>query len=714
MSGRRLRVAAATLASVTGLGGLLMPAGPAAAADPPVPAAPEGTVELVVEKISPAVLKPNSKLTVSGRVFNRGTTPLRDGEVSLDLRRRPFTYRAELAAAADNRTPLRGGSEIDDVALPGKEVAPGTEARWKFTVKAKDLKLPGNGVYPLSVRLTGANRSVDARTTFLPYLPEPKGYTPTKISWLWPMIGDPVRDATGAFPAESPYGDFGASSRLGDLSAAAGDHPVAWVIDPQILDDARTLAGPHRRRSGEKTVKAPAEENAQRWLSGLRAQLTGKPVAAIPYADPDLLGLIEAGSAAIVDRALARSRAATTALLGRQSDTTVIWPPGGVADTATLAELRRLGARTVVLSGAQFPVLDSLSYTPTGRAAVATENGDLEVLIADSGLTQVLDRDLRAPGVFALAQQQLLAETALITLERPNAARAVLMAPPRRWNPPPGTAARLLDAFAAAPWLRAAGLDSFSRTEVPAELVGAEIVDRPADAVRTLRPTYAQSLLGVAEDADDVRSVLSEDGSLVDEHEGALLRAASVVWTGDSSGAWAYLRAVRQWVRADRDKVKIIGRNLVTLSGSRGTIPVTIQNGLPEAIRIRPTITPLVSGRLRVRSPELLTIAAGRNRSVSIPAEASANGITRVRVELRDAAGDPYGRPTDLRVNVTNYGSVGLIVVLGGGGLLFAVAIVRNIRRVRRARHRAPGQNSSASGQSGATDRSDAEESVQL
>jgi hypothetical protein len=712
-------VPAATLASVAAIGGLLVPALPAAAADPPVPPGPDGGVELVIEKISPAVIKPTSKVTISGTVANRGTAPLREGEVSLDVRRRPFTYRAELAAAADNRTPLRDAVDVAEYDLPGKQIAPGASVAWKFTVPVKDLKLPGNGVYALGVRLTGrdagSDREVDALTTFLPYLPEPKGYTPTRLSWLWPLIGDPVRGADGAFPSPHPYGDFGASTRVGDLTAAPGDHPVAWMIDPQLLDDARTLAATHRvRGNGEKTVKTPGDDNAERWLMDVRRRLTGKPVAATPYADPDLLGLIGAGADRVVDQALARSRATTTALLGRQSDTTVIWPPSGVADIATLAALRRLGARTVVLSGDQFPVLDTLSYTPTGRANVATEAGDLEVLIADSGLTAVLDRDLRAPGAFALAQQQLLAETALITLERPNAARAVLMTPPRRWDPPAGAAKRLLDAFAAAPWMTATGLDSFSRTRVPAELVDADLLDGPAAAVRRFRPNYASGVLAAAEDADAVRSVLVDDSRLIDEHESAVLRAASMVRIAAPADAWTYLRTVRQWVRGDRDKVKIIGRSLVTLSGSRGTIPVTIQNGLSEAIRIRPTITPLVSGRLRVRSPELLTIAPGRNRSVNIPAEASANGITRVRVELRDAAGNPFGRPVDLRVNVTNYGSVGLIVVLGGGGLLFAVAIVRNVRRVRRHRHRARGQNGSAPAASGTTDRSDAEEPVQL
>jgi hypothetical protein len=57
-----------------------------------------------------------------------------------------------------------------------------------------------------------------------------------------------------------------------------------------------------------------------------------------------------------------------------------------------------------------------------------------------------------------------------------------------------------------------------------------------------------------------------------------------------------------------------------------------------------------------------------------------------LEVELLDAAGNSFTTPLPLRVNVTNYGSVGLIVVIGGGGLLFTIAVLRNIRRVRAAR----------------------------
>lgn len=700
------RVVAATVAFFAATAPLL----PAAAVEA-AEAAPG--VEVVVEKIGPVVLKPNGTLTLAGKVVNRGISPLRTPNVSLDLRRRAFTYRAELAAAADDRTPLRDAVHVAEVALPS-ELAPGASAPWKLSVKAADLGLTDNGVYPLAVSVhSGKATALDTRTTFLPYVPDAKTYSPTKVSWLWPVVADPMRAPDGTFPKAGAGQAFEAPNRLQQLAAAPGARSVGWFVDPQLLDDANALAGSHRERADGEVEKAAGNTSAEQWLAALRQQLANRPNAAMPYADPDLLGLAGANAPGIVDRALERARAITAAVLGRQSDTSVIWPPGGLADEATRNALRKLGTRTVVLSSTQFPVMATLSYTPTGRARVATDNGDLEVLVADAGLTGVLDGDLRAPGAFALAQQRLLAETALITLERPNAGRAVLVAPPRRWDPPVAGAKRLLTAFAAAPWMIPSTLGTLSKTRVPAELVATEITDKPALEARRLPARYVQggrdSLRAVADDARSLRAVFADDSAVGIDPEAAVLRAASSTWTTNVAGGRAYLAQVGEWVRSDVGKVRILGRRgVVTLSGSRGTIPVTIKNGLTRPIKIRPTIVPVVSGRLRARSPELLTIAAGRSRTVSIPAEAAANGITRVRLELRDAEGNAYGQPTFLRVNVTNYGSVGLIVVLGGGGLLFAVAIVRNIRRVQRHRHRAQAQP-------GAPERSeDAEEPVQL
>src|SRR5260370_26993713 len=50
-------------------------------------------------------------------------------------------------------------------------------------------------------------------------------------------------------------------------------------------------------------------------------------------------------------------------------------------------------------------------------------------------------------------QQRYLAETAMIAAERPNLARSIVVAPPRRWDPPAGLAGDLLAETVSAPWL---------------------------------------------------------------------------------------------------------------------------------------------------------------------------------------------------------------------------------------------------------------------
>ncbi len=129
----------------------------------------------------------------------------------------------------------------------------------------------------------------------------------------------------------------------------------------------------------------------------------------------------------------------------------------------------------------------------------------------------------------------------------------------------------------------------------------------------------------------------------------------------------------------------MIGRDLVTLSSTRGTIPLTVSNELGQAIRVQPVLRPRVDSRLKVENPALLTIGAGRKTTVKVPAEAASNGITQVDVQLLDATGEPFGETTQLRVNVTSFGKVGLIVLIAAGSVLFGTAILRNVRRIRNA-----------------------------
>ncbi len=128
----------------------------------------------------------------------------------------------------------------------------------------------------------------------------------------------------------------------------------------------------------------------------------------------------------------------------------------------------------------------------------------------------------------------------------------------------------------------------------------------------------------------------------------------------------------------------MIGRRLITLSSNHGTIPLTVSNELDQSVRVQPVVRPKVASRLSITPPEIVTIRPGAKSTFRVEAEAAANGITQVDVQLRSAGGRAFGPPISLKVNATSYGNVGLAVVGAAVLLLFVAAAVRNVKRIRR------------------------------
>lgn len=675
-------------------GAAVISAGVSAAAPAVRPtAAADQTAKLELNSISPASPRPDGRLLLRGALVNPGGAEYRNVQIGLQVSTVPLTSRGDLAAIADGTAGERMYRPVPGATSLTGQVTSGRVAGWQVSVPVRSLKLPANGVYVLQVVATG--RIGDATppgrlatlTTFLPYLPARGQYKPTRLTWLWPLAARPARDAHGVVLAVNPGVELAPGGRLADLAAAPGRVPVTWMIDPELLETAQVMGSEHERQDGRGTTTADPDADAGRWLADLKANLAPaqRPVAALPYADPDVAALAHHGDPAELGRAIARSRSATAAILGRESDTTVAWPLDGLADGKTLGLLRRAGAQTVVLSSSALMLSRERTYTPTGRARVDAEGARLEVLVADQALTDALSGDLTLPGAAALASQRFLAETALITLERPNAPRTVLVAPPRRWAPPIGWAGGLLAATEGTEWVRTVGLSALSQTRVPPEYAGADLTYPQAAAAAELASAQVARMKQASQAAAGLIRLFARPGGLETNYTGALLGTISTAWRGNRGEGRSYALQVAETINADIGDVEVLGRDLVTLSSSQGTIPLTVSNRLGQAIRVRPVLRPRVGSRLTVTNPQLLTIGAGRKTTVKVPAEASANGITQVDVQLVDATGRPFGDTTQLRVNVTSFGKVGLIVLIAAGSVLFGTAILKNIRRFRRA-----------------------------
>jgi hypothetical protein len=594
----------------------------------------------------------------------------------------------------------------------------GATAVFTLTAPADALSLGGFGVYPLGVeargRLGAAQSTGSTRLgitrTFLPWMPAT--VAPTQVSWLWPLIDTPSRDATGVDVESGEAGgtndrlvtELASDGRLGRLVSEGAYLPVTWVVDPDLLDAAAALAG--SATAAPVATPAPTEEAtptptptptptdagaarvAQQWLGTLSGGTTGAEVVALPYADPDVVALHRAGLDADLRQGHETGTAVARRVLGRFVTSDVAWPAGGLLDQASADTLAEIGFGATILDPAARPAVQAPSYTPDGRTDLktATGAGRLAGLVYDRTLSSLVAADTSAPGQQALVLQRFLAETAMITAERPADTRTVLIAPPREWAPAQGMAERFVEASTRAAWVAPVPLSTL-RAQPPDQAVRLKALTYPDTARKAeLAPAHLARVSALENDVATFSQVLTEPDALLPPYQNAALRLSSIHWREHPGEASRLATAVTDDVTALRESVKLVATP-VTFGSKTGTFPLTIVNRLDQAVIVDLTLSPRTP-RLEVRPTEPLTIRAQRSEQANITASANANGLVFVDARLRTPVGEPLGPVVSFRVTVTQIGTMGLLVTVGAAAVLFVAAGVRVGRRAVLARRR--------------------------
>jgi hypothetical protein len=686
---RRRRTAAATLLALlaalalTGLG----------TAEPGVAAAPLATIS--IGSLDPTVGTPGGRLHVTGTVTT-GRQRLRDLQVSLRLSRTPVNSRAELAGVAAGATASKDGDVVASQAGPAEL---GAERSTTFDLGA-DLdeltQLQQFGVYALAVQVTATHRdgvgTVAITRTFLPWVPTVHDFRPASFSWLWPLVDRPVRLADGTFADDSLTASLADGGRLSRLTAAgaamAQSGRLTWAVDPDLLDTARAMSKGYTVRGGQDGTIGAGRQLAGQWLDQLRAATATSEVVALPYGDPDLAALRRGGLDGEI--ALARSTGSRVAadVLGRDVTSDVSWPESGYLDRPTLAVLRRGGVNAVVLDGRAQPTRLELNYTPSGRASARTPAGSMASLVADPGLTDLLRDAPRSP---LLAAQRFLAETALITAELPSAGadRTILVAPPQRWNPPPEFLDRLVAAAATAPWMSRTAVSDMRAA--PTAEVDRRPVRYPAAARRRELPaSYLTALATLRQRSGVFGDVLADRENrdrIVPDLDAARLRLESTWWR-DREDRANRLNLEQTYV-ADLLRSVRVQPGSYTFGSKSGSIPLTIANETDFDVTVR---LQLVADppRLRLTAPsEPITIGPNRKVQENVKASAVASGVVSVKATLYTVGGAQLSpEPVPLRIRITQYGTVALVLTIGAAAVLVLTALVRIARRARAA-HRA-------------------------
>jgi hypothetical protein len=727
--GGSLLAALALPALVTPVLGAAGPAAAAAARPAALSAAVPAAV--TITGVSPAYARPGKKITVSGVLRNTSRVPVRDVTVQLRSSSLSITDRDDLANYA-------AGSGPSDVLEPGAltrirgPIAPGASVQWTAVLPVNEVHMSVFGVYPLAAEAATSVVTLGTSRTFLPFWPTSKGAVRPRenIAWIWPLIDQPNLGPCPGLLDNSLAASMSSGGRLADLlsagsSAAGRAAKLTWVVDPALVASAQTMAVPYSTAASASCSPATthaASAPAAAWLSGLRSAVAGQPAAATPYADVDIAALVQQNLDGDVHRAFAEGRAGASAGLKQDLTphapagspsaadltTALAWPADGLADYPMLETLAAVdGIKTVVLSTSAMPPVDNLPYTPSAVTSTPDgEGGDMRVLLADSTITQILGSvtaQSDPPGASFAAQQMFLAQTAMIAAESPHLSRAVVVAPPRRWDPPAGLASGLLADTTSAPWLAPASAGSLA-----ADQKATGQVARQAPEATGSHLTSASLLRGTT--VADQRAALVQ--SLRVRPAPRLTQAVagieSSAWRGSAAGqeqARVMLRRLLTYLGDQTDKVTIVEPGRDTLGGQTGPIPISIDNKLdyPVRVRVQFTVSQDRGGDFAVLSkPGVIAVPAESVITKKVKVKASSIGSTTVSLRLLAPDGQPLpGAPVIMTVQSTQLGTVTRVVLAAALAVFMIASASRAIRRGRSSGGAAPSDAPDGSGPGG-------------
>jgi hypothetical protein len=294
----------------------------------------------------------------------------------------------------------------------------------------------------------------------------------------------------------------------------------------------------------------------------------------------------------------------------------------------------------------------------------------------------------------------------MIEAEDPQAARSVVVAPPREWDPSPALANDLLAETTSTPWLSAdtlAGLASSATSTSQAQR------QAPPDnqvSSSELTGTYLKQVGGLDADLRSYKSILAQpQAKYLAQLSGGVAATESSAWRGSSAAREAgtvMLSRVSGYLSMVDQKVQIINSGRATLVGSSGSLPVSIQNGLPQAIQVRLQATAPANSRLTVSgyTPKgLRVVGAGQVETIRVAVHSGAVGNTTMQLRLYGKDGRPVSnKPVTLSVQSTQFGNTLLFIIFAALGVLVLTAIARAIRRGLRDTPGGPGDGAPEDG----------------
>jgi hypothetical protein len=677
---------------------------PTAAQASPLHRVQAGTVSLAIDSMSPQVAGPGATITVTGTVSN-GTNQAKAGlDVQLYTSPMRFASRDVMDVYA-----TQGG--IADLVAVGNpflitaSLRPGASVAWRASFQADSVGMAEFGVYPVTAELADQfGYPVASDQTLLPFWPGQQAAglaRPLDVGWVWPLIDQPHHQACPALTNNDLAASLGRPGRLATLLAAGGAHPGAnltWVIDPALLSDVQTMTSRYQVASGSGCTgpTEPASRTAAGWLSALRAITSSQPTVITPYANVDAAALIQAGLSADLTSAYAAGGQVANRVLHGSFGHSIALPAGGTADLSLLTDLATAeGIRTVVLDSTQMAPKDSTVFEDDAVTSLPVADTTMTVLLADHILTGILQEGDTSSGVLPQSTQftvgqRFLAETAMIAAEAPDSDRSIVVAPPQDWSPSAALASELLNETVHAPWLAPTALGDLTRSPDSARSTARQQPPPSNPGPGELSGGYLDTVSTVSTNLGVYQAMLYQAPKDYQQSlDQALAATESSAWRGSGMPqGLALAGSLSDYLSSQESKVRIIAADQVSMAGASGAVPVSIQNGLAQAIRVKVYASvvnsPGRTSQLTVgRFHDLIVVPPHTTgQLVRLPVSSAPQGSTVIRLSLTGADGTPLPVATkSLTVLSTRYGRAILFLIGAAIAVMILASGYRGVRR---------------------------------
>jgi hypothetical protein len=415
-----------------------------------------------------------------------------------------------------------------------------------------------------------------------------------------------------------------------------------------------------------------------------------------PYANVDITALVRQGLTRDLTTAYRTGEEVATSVLHGTFGHDIAWPPGGTADLSALTNLAaHQHVSTVVLNSSEMPPVDADTvFRPDDAIASLRVAGlPMNVLLSDNTLTGVLRAGDTTSGTlpkssqFAV-QQRFLAETAMIAAEAPHSERTIVVAPPYDWSPSEALASGLLGETATAPWLTPTPLTSLSSAADTERAVPRHSPPASKASPGELSGAYLGQVRAIGDRLGVYKSMLYKPAaSYTRSLDEALLATESAAWRGSGKpGGVALARGLSDYITTANNKVRIISSDQVPMGGSSGQVPVSIQNGLHQAIQVRVVAsvvnTPGRTSQLTIgHIPNAVIIPPQAPATVRLQVSSAPQGSTQIKLSLTSADGTALPFETSLTVLSTRYGRAILFLIGAAIGVFVLTSLYRAVRR---------------------------------